>query len=84
MLKDRILKMVKSGRTFTPAQLAGLSGTTQESVRARISELRAEGYAIYTNLTKNGKHAYRLGTPSKAMVAASYEMYGVEAFDKTA
>ena len=82
MLKNRVLNMIKSGRSFTPAQLAGLAGTTEESIRARISELRSEGYAIYTNSTKNGKFAYKLGTPSKAMVAASYELYGVEAFNR--
>ena len=80
MLKDRILKVLKSGRQFTPAQLAGMTGTTEDSIRPRISELRSEGFAIYTNSTKNGKTAYRLGTPSRKMVAAAYAMYGSEAF----
>lgn len=80
MLKDRILKVLKSGRQFTPAQLAGLAGTSEDSIRPRISELRSEGFAIYTNSTKNGKTAYRLGTPSRKMVAAAYAMYGSEAF----
>lgn len=80
MLKDRILKVLKSGRQFTPAQLAGMTGTSEDSIRPRISELRSEGFAIYTNSTKNGKTAYRLGTPSRKMVAAAYAMYGSEAF----
>jgi biotin operon repressor len=80
MLKDRILKVLKSGRQFTPAQLAGMTGTTEDSIRPRISELRSEGFAIYTNSTKNGKTAYRLGTPSRKMVAAAYHLYGSEAF----
>ena len=80
MLKERVLKVLESGRNFTPAQLAGLTGTTEDSIRPRISELRADGYAVYTNTTKNGKSAYRLGTPSRRMVAAAYAMMGKEAF----
>jgi predicted ArsR family transcriptional regulator len=82
MLKDRILKVLKSGRQFTPSQLAGLAGTTEDSVRPRISELRAEGFAIYTNSTKNGKTAYRMGTPSRKMVAAAYQLHGSDAFSR--
>jgi hypothetical protein len=80
MLKSRILNVLKSGRQFTPAQLAGLTQSKEDSVRPRISELRAEGYAVYTNTTKNGKQAYRLGTPSRAMVAAAYAAQGSVAF----
>ncbi|NDB83292.1 MAG: hypothetical protein EB127_11270 [Alphaproteobacteria bacterium] len=80
MLKTRVLNVLKSGRQFTPAQLAGLVGSSQDSIRPRISELRSEGHAIYTNTTKNGKTAYRLGKPSRAMVAAAYKQAGSEAF----
>jgi transcription initiation factor IIE alpha subunit len=82
MVKDRVLKVLLSGRQFTPAQLAGLTGTTEDSVRPRISELRSEGHAIYTNSTKNGKTAYRLGTPSRTMVAAAYATMGSDAFTR--
>ena len=83
MIKNRILKVLESGRQFTPAQLAGLTGTTESSIRPRISELRAEGNAIYTNETKNGKVAYRLGTPSRRRVAAAYAAMGSDAFTRT-
>jgi hypothetical protein len=82
MLKQRVLKVLESGRNFTPAQLAGLTGSSEDSIRPRISELRADGYAVYTNQTKNGKTAYRLGTPSRKMVAAAYAMMGGEAFSR--
>jgi predicted ArsR family transcriptional regulator len=82
MLKDRVLSVLKSGRQFTPAQIAGLVNSTEDSVRPRISELRAEGHAIYTNQTKNGKTAYRLGTPSRRMVAAAYAALGGQAFTR--
>ena len=80
MLKQRVLKVLKSERNFTPAQLAGLTNTTEDSIRGRISELRSEGYAVYSNITKNGKMAYRLGTPSRKMVAAAYATMGSDAF----
>lgn len=82
MLKEKVLKVLKSGRQFTPAQLAGLVGTTEDSIRPRISELRSEGHAIYTNSTKNGKTAYRLGNPSREMVAAAYAVLGSDAFSR--
>ena len=62
---------------------SGLAGTTESCVRPRISELRAEGNAIYTNETKNGTVAYRLGTPSRRMVAAAYAAMGSDAFTRT-
>jgi transcription initiation factor IIE alpha subunit len=80
MLKERVLKVLESGRQFTPAQLAGLTGTTEDSIRPRISELRSEGHAVYTNSTKNGKVAYRLGKPNRKMVAAAYALTGSSAF----
>lgn len=80
MLKSRILKVLQSGRQFTPAQLAGLTQSKEDSIRPRISELRSEGYAVYTNTTKNGKQAYRLGKPSRAMVAAAYAAQGSATF----
>ena len=82
MLKQRVLKVLESGRNFTPAQLAGLTGSSVDSIRPRISELRADGYAVYTNQTKNGKTAYRLGTPNRKMVAAAYAMMGGDAFSR--
>lgn len=82
MLKNRVLKVLESGRQFTPAQLAGLTGTTEDSIRPRISELRSEGFAVYSNVTKNGKTAYRLGTPSRKMVAAAYATMGSDAFSR--
>ena len=80
MLKTRVLKVLQSGRQFTPAQLAGLTNASEDSIRPRISELRSEGHAIYTNTTKNGKSAYRLGKPSRQMVAAAYRQSGSQVF----
>lgn len=82
---ERILKVLestgpsKSG--YTVAQLAGLVKTTPASVRARVAEMRADGYAIYANTrSRDGKTFYRMGSPSRAMVAQAYAMFGSQAF----
>ena len=81
-LQTKVLNVLKSGRGFTPAQIAALLRTTEGSVSARVSELREQGYAIYNNTTKNGKTAYRLGTPSRRMVAVAYAMQGSSIFSR--
>lgn len=80
-IQTSVLKTLKSGRQFTAGQLAGLFGTTEATVAARISELRSMGYSIYSNTAKNGKTAYRLGTPSRRMVAAAFAAQGAAAFN---
>lgn len=80
--KQLILSILRSGRNFTTAQLAGLIRGTEVSVRNRVAELREEGHAIYTNQTKNGKVAYRLGKPSRQMVAAAFAVAGAEVFSR--
>jgi predicted ArsR family transcriptional regulator len=78
---DRILKVLKSGKRFTSSQLAGLVATSPDAVRSQISKLRGEGYAVYSDTRKSdGKTFYRLGTPSRAMVAQAYAVFGTEAF----
>lgn len=78
---ERILKVLKSGQGYTAGQIAGLVGTTKHSVRARVSELRREGHAVYANTrNKDGKTFYRLGTPSREMVAMAYAVMGSQAF----
>jgi predicted DNA-binding transcriptional regulator YafY len=78
--KDTILRILKSGRNMTVAQLAGLCNATPKSVYNRIAELRAEGFAIYRNETKTGKQAYRLGTPSREMVRTAFLAGGSHIF----
>lgn len=78
---ERILKVLESGNRFTAGQLAGLVNTTQPTVRARISDLRAAGNAVYSyTRKKDGKTFYRLGRPSRVMVATAYAMFGSKAF----
>lgn len=79
-IQTKVLNKLRSGKQFTPTQIAGLFGTTESSVAARVSELRAQGHAIYTN-RKDGKVTYRLGSPSRAMVAAAFAVAGSSMFN---
>ena len=68
---SRILTFLKTGSDITQAQARKRFGIT--NVRARMSELRQAGYPIYLNqkTTANGRtiKAYRLGTPTRLMIA---------------
>jgi len=75
---EKLMGFFKSGKEITSAQAEGLFGVT--NLAARVSELRAEGHAIYTNKAKNGKTTYRLGTPSRRMVRLAYAVGGNAAF----
>lgn len=78
--ETRILSVLKLGRNVTKAQLMKFAGAADQSVTNRISSLRAEGYAIYTNTLKNGQKAYRLGTPSREMVRVAHSVTGARLF----
>jgi hypothetical protein len=58
--------------TFSAAQATARFGVT--NVSAVISSLRKDGHAIYLNPRKRADgskvNVYRLGTPTKAMIAA--------------
>jgi len=66
----KIINFLQSGKSLSIAQAKSRLGVTQ--LPARVSELRADGYAIYTNVNKAGNTTYRLGTPSRAMVSAAH------------
>ena len=78
-LFDKVFNtLVVEGNERTDAQLANFYGTTVGSVQARISEIRTKmGFAVYANkrTDSNGrtKTFYRVGTPTRAVVAAGYK-----------
>ncbi len=83
--KQKILNYLSkdSGyNTLTAAQIRARFGIT--NVGARIEELRSEGHCIYTNkkTLSDGRTitVYRLGKPSKAMIAAAHALLGGQAF----
>lgn len=71
---DTVLAAFQKGDELTAAQIRSRfgAGNPHEVVRS----LRSRGHAIYLNERKNSKgevtRKYRLGTPSKAMIAAAY------------
>lgn len=78
----KVLRHLLKGNTVTAAELAGKFGVgnPQEVIR----QLRIKGYPVYANKATlwNGAETtkYRLGRPSKAMVAAAYALSGAELF----
>ena len=73
--KERVLSALQSGRTLSSAQLKSHFGVgNPQSV---IQSLRFEGFPIYLNTVTDTKgrsrNVYRLGTPSRAIIAAGYK-----------
>jgi predicted ArsR family transcriptional regulator len=69
--------LVVEGNERTAAQMANFYNTTPASIKARISELRHNaGFAVYANKRTDTagrtKTFYRVGSPTKAVVAAGY------------
>lgn len=75
-VKSKILDTLKAGDQVSGKQFASRFKMTTASVAARVSELRREGYAIHNNRKVDSKgrvtFKYRLGTPTKAVIAAGY------------
>ena len=71
----KLLTALKAGEQLTAKQIAARFGIGNPT--ATVSDLRLRGgFAIYANPKKNAKGIsvtrYRLGTPTKAVVAAGY------------
>lgn len=79
--KEIVLNALLSGKSLTTAQLT--NSYKVSSVSEIIRQLRSEGYSIYTNTNSNGKVSYRLGTPSRRMIAAAYNAGGSALFSRT-
>lgn len=71
---QRVLNFLKTGHDITEGQASTRFGIANLSAVA--SQLRSQGYAVYNNrkTLANGNQisVYRLGTPSRAVVAAGY------------
>jgi len=81
--KDRLVTAFASGYDFTTNQIANRLNVSGSRARFLITELRQDGYAIYKNRkTINGvtTPVYRLGMPSRAMVAAAFKTSGAALF----
>jgi len=75
--KQNVLAAFQSGEELTPKQIA--SRFNVANVNAVINSLRMEGYPIYLNAGKKGSDGtrlaarYRLGTPTRKVIAAGYK-----------
>jgi len=67
---ERLVQALSKGEQLTAAQIKARFGIANPT--ATVSDLRIRGgFAIYANEGKTGTK-YRLGTPSRAVVAAGY------------
>ena len=72
--QEKVLTALQEGRTLSSAQISSFFGAGNP--QAVIQALRFQGYAIFLNTVKDTKgrvrNVYRMGTPSKKVVAAGY------------
>jgi predicted ArsR family transcriptional regulator len=77
--QNRLLEALRSGEQLTAKQIAARFGIANPT--ATVSDLRYAGFAVYANKHTDTKGRvstkYRLGTPSRAVVAAGFRLLGV-------
>ena len=76
--KQTVLNLLNKGNDLTAAK-ANAKGIA--NVHEIVRQLREEGNAVYLNKRANGESFYRLGNPTKKMVAAAYALEGAAAFN---
>jgi hypothetical protein len=76
----RLLQAFKEGKTFTQKQAELSFGI--KNLSAEVSRVRQAGFAVYANPTKTGTGdkvtVYRMGKPSREIVAAGYRALAAE------
>ena len=68
--KQKVLNLLSSGKAVAWTTLRNKFDLT--SPRAMVDQLRTEGHMVYINQTSTGT-SYRLGTPTKAILAAGVQ-----------
>ena len=73
--ETKVLTALQDGAELTSKQIAARFGAGNP--QAVIQSLRFKGYPIYLNTVSDTKgrtrNVYRLGTPSRAVIAAGYK-----------
>ena len=73
--EQKVLNALQEGRTLSSAQMKAFFNVGNP--QAVIQSLRFKGFAIYLNTVTDTKgrtrRVYRLGTPSRAVIAAGYK-----------
>ena len=71
----KLFSALHSGETVTASQAAKRFGI--KNISAEVSRIRQSGFAVYANSRKAGNGVevteYRLGTPSRKLIAAGYK-----------
>jgi len=82
--KDLLLKHLQAGKAFTAKQITASFGIANPARHVQV--LREQGYCVYSNPSKlsNGSVAtkYRIGTPSRRIVALAQQIVGATAFTR--
>jgi len=72
---NRVLEALQNGEELTAKQITARFGAANP--HDVVYQLRSQGYCIYLNEKRNSKgHVkgkYRIGTPSRALIAAGYK-----------
>tara|TARA_B100000287_G_scaffold435622_1_gene505021 strand:- start:3286 stop:3546 length:261 start_codon:yes stop_codon:yes gene_type:complete len=76
--EQKVLNFLNTGKALSNA--VATHKLRVNRLPAKINVLRAKGYAIYTNTNKAGNPTYRLGTPSRAMIASAFAQNGSALF----
>jgi len=77
---NKVLQALKNGETLTASQITSRYGISNP--HDAIHNLRNSGYAVYLNTEKNSKgqsvSKYRLGSPTRKIVAAGIASLGIK------
>lgn len=77
---EKLLTALQNGSEISTNQAISRFGFAGPSaVTSAVRNLRENGHAVYTN-TVNNIAKYRIGTPSRAVVAAGYRALGSSAY----
>jgi len=83
---NNLLEAFQNGEQLTAAQMTARFGV--KNPHEAVRQLRSAGYAIYLNKSKNSKGTvtskYRLGNPTRAIVAAGIAALGSAALGPNA
>ena len=69
--KQKVLNLLAKGKPVTWGSLRTRFDLT--SPRAMIDQLRTEGHMVYINTTSTGGTTYRMGKPTKSIIAAGVD-----------
>ena len=69
--KQKVLNLLTKGDAVTWSSLR--TRFDLKSPRAMIDQLRTEGHMVYINTTSTGGTTYRMGKPTKSIIAAGVD-----------